>query len=727
MTTPISQLPTPPQPSDSPVEFDQKAFALLGGLPQFVTEANTLGSEMTTLGAETETAAEQAAQSAQSASNSAGAAAGSATSANDSKNASGASATSASDSADKAEKLAPIESPTPPVNPTSGKQWINTTTGRKYTWFNDGNSSQWVEIEASVLVAVPDSGNEVSKHAILSYETKAQAEFAAATLPDGQVVEVLDVQGAYKVDSGALVFESDLPSVFDPGFSDTQKFPTILKLRDSWSVSDFLTGSRTDETTALQKALNHGSEERFSVNLGNKVWDIEDTISVSGPLSIIGNGSRISGMRFRNATAGLQQLVRSAGDGTTVQGVSFITDAPHAFGRFALRIDGRPMMIENSLGSREQVRGSISDVRCIGSSISSAGWGEAIDLISTGWIDIEKINVIMQARQGANDYLGRGILIRGEGIPVEINMRSLWMYNVGVAIQAPDYAEGISVNQYNFVNVSKGIVLGVQDPIYSLRTSGFGALAPVINGGHINASTSGITVSGVNQSEISSALIYLNSRGISTLSGPVHGLHLGVGESNNVNSLQIHSFDLTGVSGSALSLASIKKSTFSNISIVAASGKTPFTRGIDLSGSSEDNCFSNPTVNGAVVGLYNGVNSSRNFGETVRMFNCATPITDTQTLEQNKFRVVNQYTAPTRVINFAGGKELVFEIPLPADVFFSRPSNGIGVIQSTASGRAVQYKFDQSTASKAVFAVFNVDGSDLPQAGPIRVGATVYA
>lgn len=214
MTTPISQLPTPPQPSDSPVEFDQKAFALLGGLPQFVTEANALGSEMTTLGAETETAAGQAAQSAQAASTSASASAGSANSANESKVASGNSAASASDSADKAEKLAPVESPEPPLNPPPGKQWINTTTGRKYTWFNDGNSSQWVEIEASVLVAVPDAGNEVSKHAILSYDTKAQADFAAATLPSGQEVIARDVKERYKVQDGILVFsgnESSLP------------------------------------------------------------------------------------------------------------------------------------------------------------------------------------------------------------------------------------------------------------------------------------------------------------------------------------------------------------------------------------------------------------------------------------------------------------------------------------------------------------------------------------
>lgn len=40
MTTTISPLPTPPTPADSPVDFNTKAFALLGGLPTFVAEAN---------------------------------------------------------------------------------------------------------------------------------------------------------------------------------------------------------------------------------------------------------------------------------------------------------------------------------------------------------------------------------------------------------------------------------------------------------------------------------------------------------------------------------------------------------------------------------------------------------------------------------------------------------------------------------------------------------------
>ncbi|MDR0457625.1 MAG: hypothetical protein LBH10_01140, partial [Burkholderiaceae bacterium] len=38
----ITQLPEPPQPTDSPSAFNEKAFGLLGALPRFVDETNAL-------------------------------------------------------------------------------------------------------------------------------------------------------------------------------------------------------------------------------------------------------------------------------------------------------------------------------------------------------------------------------------------------------------------------------------------------------------------------------------------------------------------------------------------------------------------------------------------------------------------------------------------------------------------------------------------------------------
>lgn len=61
MTTPINPLPTPPSPADSPVDFNTKAFALLGALPAFVTEANAQASGLDAAVAAAETEADAAA------------------------------------------------------------------------------------------------------------------------------------------------------------------------------------------------------------------------------------------------------------------------------------------------------------------------------------------------------------------------------------------------------------------------------------------------------------------------------------------------------------------------------------------------------------------------------------------------------------------------------------------------------------------------------------------
>jgi hypothetical protein len=77
----ITALPTPPLPTDTPADFNTKAFNLLGALPAFVTETNALGVDVTSKQATASSAATAAAGSATAASGSATAAAGSATTA----------------------------------------------------------------------------------------------------------------------------------------------------------------------------------------------------------------------------------------------------------------------------------------------------------------------------------------------------------------------------------------------------------------------------------------------------------------------------------------------------------------------------------------------------------------------------------------------------------------------------------------------------------------------
>ena len=42
-----------------------------------------------------------------------------------------------------------ISSPTPPTNPTAGNIWLNTNDGVLFVYYNDGDTSQWIEMKAN--------------------------------------------------------------------------------------------------------------------------------------------------------------------------------------------------------------------------------------------------------------------------------------------------------------------------------------------------------------------------------------------------------------------------------------------------------------------------------------------------------------------------------------------------------------------------------------------------
>jgi hypothetical protein len=61
-------------------------------------------------------------------------------------------------------------SATPPTSPKVGDGWVDSATGIKYTYLNDGNSSQWVELEADVSISTGSSTTSTSVSSIYSAE-----------------------------------------------------------------------------------------------------------------------------------------------------------------------------------------------------------------------------------------------------------------------------------------------------------------------------------------------------------------------------------------------------------------------------------------------------------------------------------------------------------------------------------------------------------------------------
>lgn len=42
-------------------------------------------------------------------------------------------------------------SETPPPSPNPGDRWVKPSTGKKYEWYDDGSSTQWVELDSVVI------------------------------------------------------------------------------------------------------------------------------------------------------------------------------------------------------------------------------------------------------------------------------------------------------------------------------------------------------------------------------------------------------------------------------------------------------------------------------------------------------------------------------------------------------------------------------------------------
>lgn len=82
--------------------------------------------------------------------------------------------------------LAPYVGPTAPAAPIPGREWVNTTNGKKYTWLDDGNSAQWVEAagfyyaDDPVAVAAAQQARTDAQSCVVQAATQAATAGAQA-------------------------------------------------------------------------------------------------------------------------------------------------------------------------------------------------------------------------------------------------------------------------------------------------------------------------------------------------------------------------------------------------------------------------------------------------------------------------------------------------------------------------------------------------------------------
>lgn len=132
--------------------------------------------------------------------------------------------------------------------------------------------------------------------------------------------------------------------------------------------------------------------------------------------------------------------------------------------------------------SRELTRGIISNINMVPVNSSNNGFSVGIEVSCLLNFNIHGINI-----WGPTSVSPEGIAITGAGVPVDIRMDDIYIYNVVTALMLPDYSEAIYLNRYEFVNVNTGILADYVAGRSVLTSDKCGSNAFKFGQGHINA------------------------------------------------------------------------------------------------------------------------------------------------------------------------------------------------------------------------------------------------
>ena len=156
------------------------------------------------------------------------------------------------------------------------------------------DATQWYPIQ-----------NLFNQNNLLVFDDYAAASAAAATLPDGQVIEAPNADGRlsrFDVQSGALVYKSlaaDAESTyFSPAGAGAISRTVQSKLRDTVSVKDFgaVGDGVADDTSAIQSAVNSfGSGGVLATANGGTLYFPPGVYKVSSRILIEQTGLRVLG------------------------------------------------------------------------------------------------------------------------------------------------------------------------------------------------------------------------------------------------------------------------------------------------------------------------------------------------------------------------------------------------------------------------------------------------
>ena len=254
-----------------------------------------------------------------------------------------------------------------------------------------------------------------------------------------------------------------------------------------------------DCRAVIQEAANTGLPIFFPAgqySCSGKIY------AANSDFCFIGAGPNISTIVFINSDITQQGFLikpDTAFDYIKLEGLSLITQTSNT-NSVAFELNGQFLIDAGILPWRNMSKFIINNVSIAGFNDSiNTGWGTGIKLNSFGWGNINDYSF----EGDINKQMGNAIELKAQtssnfgGLPLQTKINNINVYNSYCGILCPDWYEDIHLTNFDFRDVSFGIIGRYYPGQSLLPESNTEILNLIVDSGHILASNTGIQISKV--------------------------------------------------------------------------------------------------------------------------------------------------------------------------------------------------------------------------------------
>lgn len=598
---------------------------------------------------------------------------------------------------------------------------IGTTTAQQTSIVDSGNYYSGSNVES----ALQQSGFTLSK-AVLSYNTLAEAEAAAATLPDGQVVEVRESRSYWDVVAGRLDNErpaTEFKTISGLIKSVQEKLDDYIDIRDYGAIGDGVVHrlserfstlamaqvvypkatslSQTIDWAAAQKAADSVRRGFISAKCGHYKMGAD---SISVPVnslygfSLAGEGKGATIFEFDGGSDGFVCNLPSSDQFPSISfsGASILQSGA---GGTAIKCVRDGASVESGVTLKDLV------IRSNKMHNQDAGyWKYGVHLRNIRFLSIDSVVIWGKSRNYETTDSDSGIFIEADvgRNQFGFTFNKLWISSFYQALKIVGPIEGVYGSNFEFWACFKGVVSSDATTTGSVGTFRF-------SNGHI-ATASDVFVA-ENKSTIGLSNVEL-----------YHGYTAG-DKFTDATLIKLKNCRNTNITGCKISSAFASKSV-TGISLEDCTG---FAISGSLCTNISDSIINLIGTNTSIVigsGLYSGVHSgstvgvrvsgtvSGAVGDSAQFSNCLMRSgSQSNLLWRGEYRIGRLGLVPTVI----DAKKVSIAVPLPAGRFVAAPLIASAFQQNGAGTAALSFRYwyDGSSATSAVFIVERVDGADI--------------